>query len=51
MLRVHGHDKSFEKAAVTVQFFKDFYDYDASHIRTDEYKVWKRWHKYTNCVI
>jgi hypothetical protein len=39
MLRVHGHGKSFEKAAVTVQFFKDFYDYDASHIRTDEYKV------------
>ena len=39
MFRVHGHGKSFEKAAVTVQFFKDFYNYDASHIRTDEYKV------------
>ena len=35
---VHGLAKTFEKAAVTIQFFRDFYNYDASHIRTDDYK-------------
>ena len=36
---VHGVAKTFEKSAVTVQFFRDFYQYDASHIRSDDYKT------------
>jgi len=36
--RVHGLAKAFEKSAITVEFFRDFFEYDASHIRTDDYK-------------
>ena len=36
---VHGAIKTFEKSAVTIQFFRDFYSYDASHIRSDDYKT------------
>ena len=30
--------KSFDPAILSVQFFRDFYDYDASHVRSDDYK-------------
>merc|ERR1712080_237008 len=35
---VHGHGPIHDPTAMTVRFFRDFYDYDASKVRSDLYK-------------
>ena len=32
-----GAGTRFDPAVMTVQFFRDFYQYDASHVRTQDY--------------
>lgn len=35
---VHGHQSIHDPTAMTVRFFRDFYDYDASKVRSDLYR-------------
>ena len=36
---VYGGGERYDNAVVSIQFFRDFYDYDASKIRSDSYKT------------